>query len=134
MKQSHFILLLILPLVVSGQGGNIKGYVKSGADSSYVAGATIVLKGTTLGTVTDKNGFFLIGNVKPGNYTLRASFLGFETKEQTILVGKSENKIEFSLIPSDIDLNEVVITGTKSGKTLKNVPVITQSDQRTKDD
>lgn len=103
----------------------ISGHI-TGSDSSSVAGAAIVIQGTTLGTTTDRNGFYKINRITPGTYSLRISFVGYETLETTVEIRKSENHADFRLNESSIDLNEVVVTGTKSEKTLKNVPVITQ--------
>jgi len=103
----------------------LSGYV-TGKDSSAVAGATVTINGTTLGTVTDSNGLFKFNKIEKGIYTIHVSFLGFETSEKTVIVSTTANQADFSLKESNIDLNEVVVTGTKSEKTLRNVPVLTQ--------
>jgi outer membrane receptor for ferrienterochelin and colicins len=120
-----FICLLVIPSTIFSQRVSLSGYV-TGTDSSLVTGATITLKGTTFGTVTDKKGFYRINKIDPGIYTLRVSFIGFETQEKTVDIIKTDTHLDFLLKESNIDLNEVVVTGTKSEKTLKNVPVITQ--------
>ena len=120
-----FIFLLFFPSILFSQGVSLSGYV-TGNDSSSVTGATITLGGTTFGTVTDKKGFYKINKIKPGTYTVHVSFLGFETQERSIDILNEDSHADFSLSESNIDLNEVVITGTKSEKTLKNVPVLTQ--------
>jgi outer membrane receptor for ferrienterochelin and colicins len=61
-----------------------------------------------------------------GIYTLRVSLIGYETQENTVVVREGENSADFVLKESNINLNEVVVTGTRSEKTLKNVPVLTQ--------
>ena len=119
------IYFLFIPSIIFSQGVSLSGYV-SGTDSSTVTGATIIIKGTTFGTVTDKKGFYKINKIKPGTYTLRVSYLGFETQERSVAILKEDNHVDFTIRESNIDLNEVVVTGTKSEKTLKNVPVITQ--------
>jgi outer membrane receptor for ferrienterochelin and colicins len=116
---------LLIPSALFSQGGSLSGYV-TGSDSSYVTGATVMLKGTTFGTVTDKKGFYKIDRIIPGTYTLRVSYLGFETQEQPVVIVRNENHFDFNIRESNIDLNEVVITATKSEKTLKDVPVLTQ--------
>jgi len=125
MKQYLFIYFLLLPTVICSQEVSISGHVTV-TDSSSVSGATIVIKGTTLGTVTDKKGFYYINKIKPETYTLRVSLLGYETLERSIAIQKGNNYADFILRESNINLNEVVVTGTRSEKTLKNVPVITQ--------
>jgi outer membrane receptor for ferrienterochelin and colicins len=118
-------ILIFIPAALFSQNESLSGYI-TGPDAAYVAGATIVLKGTTLGTMSDKNGYYRLGRLNRGTYTLRVSYLGYETLEKTITVGSGENRADFSVREASIDLNEVVVTGTKSEKTIKNVPVITQ--------
>jgi outer membrane receptor for ferrienterochelin and colicins len=126
LRRLQFLLFfLFIPAVIFSQVVSISGYV-TGTDSSSVTGAAISLKGTTLGTVTDKKGFYKINRILPGKYTLRVSFVGFETLEQTIDIQNADTHLDLYLNESNIDLNEVVVTGTKSEKTLKNVPVLTQ--------
>ena len=119
------LYFLFIPSVIFSQVASLSGFV-NGSDSSSVTGATISLMGTTLGTVTDKKGFYKINKIIPGKYILRVSFVGFETSEQTVDIQNADTHIDFYLKESNIDLNEVVVTGTKSEKTLKNVPVLTQ--------
>lgn len=125
MKQFLFLFLLLIPGVVYSQDANLSGHI-TGIDSSFVSGATIVLKGTTRGTIADSKGFYSFKKMDSGIYTLRVSLIGYETQENTVVVREGENSADFVLKESNINLNEVVVTGTRSEKTLKNVPVLTQ--------
>jgi outer membrane receptor for ferrienterochelin and colicins len=125
MKKYLLLIFTIFPLALSSQEASISGHVNL-SDSSSVQGATILINGTTLGTATDKNGNYYINDANPGTYTLRASLLGYETQEKTVTILKGKNFADFLLEESNVNLNEVVVTGTRSEKTLKNVPVITQ--------
>ena len=125
MKRFLSLFLIFFPAHLFSQGVLLSGYV-TGKDSSAVAGATVTINGTTLGTVTDSNGLFKFNKIEKGIYTIHVSFLGFETSEKTVIVSTTANQADFSLKESNIDLNEVVVTGTKSEKTLRNVPVLTQ--------
>src|SRR5512133_570030 len=68
-------------------------------------GVSVVVKGTTIGTVTDNDGQFMLS--VPDNATLVFSFVGMETKE--IAVG-NQRKIDISIIPVVIGVDEVVVT------------------------
>jgi len=125
MKLYLIIIFLLIPTAIFSQLANISGHVTL-TDSISGTGATIVIQGTTLGTVTDKNGFYRIDKIKPGTYTLRVSLLGYETHQVSIVIQKGNNNSDFILAESNINLDEVVVTGTRSEKTLKNVPVLTQ--------
>ena len=125
MKLYLIVIFLLIPAAIFSQLANISGHVTL-TDSTSGTGATIVIQGTTLGTVTDKNGFYYIDKIKPGTYTLRVSLLGYETHQVSIAIQKGNNNSDFILAESNINLEEVVVTGTRSEKTLKNVPVLTQ--------
>lgn len=125
MKQLVFLYLLVLPCAVFSQDASLSGYV-TGIDSGSISGATIILKGTTRGTIADSKGFYCFKKIDPGTYTVRVSLLGYETQENIVVIREGGNSADFVLNESDINLNEVVVTGTRSERTLKDVPVITQ--------
>ncbi|NAY91448.1 TonB-dependent receptor [Muricauda sp. JGD-17] len=83
---------------------------ENGAPLPYV---NIVLKGTQLGTATDKEGQFSFTELTPGSYVLIASSIGYKPYRTNILIGKGEAKrLEIQLDPSAESLKETVVTGT----------------------
>jgi outer membrane receptor protein involved in Fe transport len=72
--------LLILPAVLfAGTTGKIRGRVADRETKEVLPGANVVIEGTTLGGASDLNGEFVILNVPVGSYSLRCSFIGYET-------------------------------------------------------
>ncbi len=71
-------------------------------------GASVLVKGTANGTVTDFNGEFQL-NVAAGQHTLVVSYTGYETKE--VKLKSNENRVEVELKVSSAQLDEVVVTG-----------------------
>ena len=59
-------------------------------------GANIVIDGTDLGTVSDKDGFFMM-DMDSGTYTITASFIGYSSQSLKVVVGKEEVKVDFAL-------------------------------------
>lgn len=90
----------------SQQTLTISGVV-SGSDGYPIPGATVVVKGTTNGTITDLDGKYNISNV-PGNGTLQFSFVGMKLMEVPV-AGKTE--ISVTLEEETIGLEEVVAIG-----------------------
>lgn len=86
-----------------------------------VADANVWLESTNIGTVTDVNGTFELGDVPDGKYTLRVSSMNYEGTH--VLVDKSDENLLISLNDSPLKLNEVVVTGTGTHNRLKNSPV-----------
>ena len=75
-----FILSYSLTLSVLFAQGSLSGVVKDD-QGTPLAGANVYLAGTELGSATDANGKYKIANVKPGNYTLVISYLGYNTEK-----------------------------------------------------
>ncbi|MCW0481864.1 TonB-dependent receptor [Gaoshiqia sediminis] len=72
-----------------------------------IPGATIVVKGTTMGTITDVNGNFEINDVRAGAVLL-VSFVGMKTQE---IPTDGQNVVNVSLLEETIGLDEVVAIG-----------------------
>jgi outer membrane receptor for ferrienterochelin and colicins len=125
LKRLLFTVLTLLPVWLSAQEASLSGHVLD-QDSNVIQGAVVFVKGTTLGTITDRSGAFSLNRMKPGNNIFRVSFIGYETCEKEITLVPGANPVDFVLKEAVIDMNEVVVTGTKSERTLKDAPVITQ--------
>lgn len=99
------------PFMNEQQGKKITGKV---TDSSGAAlpGASVVVKGTTTGVITDGNGEFSLSNV-PENATLLFSFVGMNNQEVQV---KNKTKLNVTLISSVESLNEVVVVGYDTQK------------------
>ena len=96
------------------QPGFVTGKVTSAEDGQGLPGVNVILKGTTVGTVTDLNGNYSI--VRPsGNPTLVFSFIGMASEE--VAVG-SRSVIDVQLSPDVKQLSEVVVTavGTRRNR------------------
>ncbi len=104
-KILFFILLLGLSIPIIAQI-TVQGTVKSATDGSTLPGVSILLKGTTTGTVTDLDGHYTLTVPKKG--TLVFSYIGF--KPQEILIG-IQKTINVSLSPTSVGLNELVVVG-----------------------
>ena len=72
-------------------------------------GVSIHLGGTEYGSLTNADGYFRITGVGAGTYTLRASFVGFETYSQPVKVKDGMRAIIIQLKEHLHDLPEVVI-------------------------
>lgn len=62
------------------------------------------------GTVTDKNGDFSLKNLPEGIYKLVVSYIGFETYSTSIQISKGNNRFDYKMEPSAIEMDEVVLS------------------------
>ena len=87
---------------------SISGRIISSEDNLPLPGATVTIKGTKQGTVSDADGNFVIEGVVDPNMILVASYLGMDSKEFKPAPGAGN---EIKLDPSALALNEVVVIG-----------------------
>lgn len=91
----YFLTLLLYILYGTGlfaQTANLQGSILS-ISGEPLAGVTLVLKGTQIGTITDLEGGYVFKNINPGNYLLQVSYLGYFSQEENINIteGKQIN-------------------------------------------
>jgi len=97
---------------VFAQGGKLKIHVLHGDQPLLGAGVTIS-NGARAGA-TDRKGEFEVKGIKPGSYTVKVTMIGYQTQEKEANIQNDETtKLHFSLIPEDIELQGVEITGRK---------------------
>jgi len=116
-------ILISLPFSAFSQSGNISGTVRQ-TNGQIIPFANVYLANTKLGAASDVNGVFQILNVPIGDYSILAQFIGYE--RQTISISLKENEnltINFELQQSNLNIEEVVITGTMKEMSKKNSPV-----------
>ena len=106
-KPILFILLCFLSLSTFGQGQTVEGTIISAEDDFPMIGVSVLIKGTSTGTITDLDGYYSI-NVSSPNDTLVYSFTGYKTQE----IGVGNNATIDLLMYTDSEvLEEVVVIG-----------------------
>lgn len=103
--------------IVTAQTSTVSGIVISEEDGEPVVGASVLVKGTSLGAVTNIDGKFSIANVPSSAKILRVSFVGMKSQE----VGIKQGIIKITLKSDAEMLDEVQITAlglSKQAKTL----------------
>lgn len=127
MNPKHPSLLLVISLLVNtlcAQAGQLSGRIldEAGVPLGY---AHAFLRTTSWGATTNDNGVFVLQGIPGGSYELVVSALGFlpHTSRITLLPGRITDLGDLRLTPIPLDLNAVVITGTRTGKRRLNNPV-----------
>lgn len=94
--------------------GRIKGRVTT-LDGKPAAWVTVQIKNSTIATLTDEEGFFIIKNVKPGQYTITVSYTGLQTQEKQVNVAEDGAvELDITFKQTAKALNEIVIEGRRS--------------------
>jgi len=109
MRSLNKILLLFIFVIFTGFAfgqTEVSGTVTGEDIGSAIPGVTVLVKGTTEGTITDMNGKYKV-TVPKGANTLTFSYIGYETKEAVI----SGSTLDVALAVKSSELNEIVIVG-----------------------
>lgn len=119
---SLFILLSSMP--VFGQGkGTISGKITDKANNEELIGANVLVIGTTTGSSSDIDGNYSIKNIEPGSYTLKISYVSYQSMViENVKVNSNEiTSLNISLAPASAELEEVVVTAEALKNTEANV-------------
>lgn len=107
----------LLCTVVFAANGTIAGSVKDAQTGEPLPGANILIVGTSIGAASDLNGEFVLPRVPVGEYTLRASYIGYEQREIRVKV-LADAKVtqDFQLKYVGLQAGEVVVTAQAEGQ------------------
>ncbi|MBD3376580.1 TonB-dependent receptor [candidate division KSB1 bacterium] len=118
-KRIHTVISFVLLFVLcsttwlgAGITGKIAGTIIDKESGETLPGSNVQIVGTTLGAAADLNGEYFIINIPPGEYTIRASMMGFITQEKTnvkVFVDKT-TRINFDMEPKVLEGEEVTIS------------------------
>ena len=100
------LLLFCFSAISSAQVSKVSGIVISAEDNEPVVGASIMVKGTTLGTISDLNGKFSLTGIPSSAKSLEVSYLGMKTQ-----VVQIKSNVKVVLEPDSKVIDEVVVTG-----------------------
>ncbi len=108
-------LIILTSSLFAGTTGKIVGSVTDSKTGEPLPGVNIVLVGTTFGAVSDFEGNFLILNLPPGTYSLRASSIGYSPVNYSNIRISSDltTRQDFVMSEETVIGDEVVITAER---------------------
>ena len=119
-----FFLLLMLGQILTGQAqemGSVAGTVQTEAGEP-MPGATIFIRGTFIGTSTNRDGrFTLRADFSEGPVTLSVSFVGYESRE--VMLTKPDNAVKVQLKVNPTQTNEVIASASRVEEGILQAPV-----------
>ena len=94
---------------------NIVGHILDKKTGEHLSFINVFLKGTTIGTSTDATGHYYLKNLPEGTFTIEAKYMGYTTMSKMVTTKKNTSKeLNFNLSPSDLSLDEVVVSANRS--------------------
>jgi len=108
MRKTFTLLLLMISTVTLFAQSEVRGVIVDQSSKESLIGASVVLKGTTKGTVSNVDGSFTLTAVPKGKNKLEVSYIGYVTQIVDINVGDNVLKLPtIELQPDAIGLNEI---------------------------
>jgi len=105
-----FFLVLFVPGVLYAQTGTITGKVVHADSKLPIAKVSVFLSNATYGTVTAEDGTYTLRGVKPGQYDLVMTAVGYGDYSQQVLVGSNSITVNAELRTQVMQLRDVVVT------------------------
>ena len=113
------VFLLFYSKEALPQHASLNGMVRDA--NGPVAWAAVGIKNTSIGTVTDEKGRFLIKDTPSGKQEIVVSHIGYKEEVQVVTIKENKtSNLNFELKPNLNELNEMVITGTRTDKQKNN--------------
>ncbi len=142
--KNFFIIIFVLPcLLFADISGILSGFVRDVDNGEPLPWVNVVVKDTDLGAATNDDGYYVIHNVPPGEYTLVFSMMGYERLEETVRMKAGATiKTNAMLKLNVIEMESVVktaererfereveiSTSTITARQLKTVPTLAEAD------
>ena len=107
LKKITLMLLVFGSILFAQEKATLSGIITDKSNGETLFGASVYLKNTTIGVLTNEYGFYSISAPK-GAYTLIVSFLGYNSNSKEIELDKDQ-KFDFELSENATQLEEVII-------------------------
>ncbi|SDL29231.1 TonB-dependent receptor [Kriegella aquimaris] len=114
------VTFLFTSMAIAQTSYTLNGTISDKSNGETLFGASVFLKGTTIGVVTNEYGFYSI-TAPEGDYTLNISYVGFSEVNQEITLD-SNQKLDFEISEFSTELEEVVVTADEPERAILRKP------------
>jgi outer membrane receptor for ferrienterochelin and colicins len=102
-----------------------KAILKDAKTNQVIPGVTVKIEGTGISLLSGNDGIIILTNIPPGKQLVQFSYVGFKNRTDTLLfplVQVMPMQIALESAEKDEELDEVVVSATRSGRTIANIP------------
>ena len=113
----YILAFYITGTFLYSQSASISGTVKDILNGDALIGANVFIQETSLGAATTDNGQYQINNVNLGTYTVKVSYIGYQSKEVEITLSEAKNYVQdFNLAYTTVEGKTVLVTAQAKGQ------------------
>ena len=123
MYKHLFSILFFSFIALDAQKGSISGTVLDSKNKNPLIGANVLLDGTSQGAATNADGRYSITQVKPGDYTIVVSYMGYKTSKTPVSI-EAGGALTSNLMldPEAIKLETYVVTASRRRERVEDAP------------
>ncbi len=135
-RKAIALILVVFTFLANAQNGKLVGKIVDGKTGETLPGAAVVIEGTTIGTASDFDGNFSLGNLKPGKYNVVCSYITYESKKFVDVVIKANDVTTFNITleqSSSATLGEVVIQAEMNKENTNTILVMQKNNASVSD-
>lgn len=115
----------VTALTKKGSDANVFGHILDKQTNEHMPSVTVMVKGTTLGTVTDATGHYFLKNLPEGKFTLVVKTLGYKTEEKEIFLKHNQTlELNWEIEEAVISLDEVVVSANRTETSRRMAPAL----------
>ncbi|MCU0426326.1 MAG: SusC/RagA family TonB-linked outer membrane protein [Candidatus Kapabacteria bacterium] len=108
----NMLLLCVSATLVWSQTGTISGKITAKSNGQPLSGASVNVKGTRIGAVSQKGGAFKLSDVPVGKeQTISVKYVGYKAMERKISVQAGDQTLDIAMEDAAFDLEDIVVTG-----------------------
>lgn len=120
-------LIIVTAQLFSQEGTDAMLFGDIKCKGKHIPYVNIIVKGTTIGTTTDVSGHYKLANLPIGKVVIIAQCLGYKMQEQEVEMKLNKaTELFFDIEEDPLELEQIVVTGTKTKHYIKDVPVRTE--------
>ncbi|WP_207535595.1 TonB-dependent receptor [Desertivirga arenae] len=122
MKRLYMLFVAMVFAIAAIAQNNIKITLKNAKSAEPLTGATVSIPALNKVSLTDSNGVALFSNIPNGNYKVLYQYIGYTTKDDSLSFPEAENRVVLLNEAEGEELDEVVVSTTRSSRTIANIP------------
>ncbi|WP_162052691.1 TonB-dependent receptor [Pontibacter pamirensis] len=123
MNKYIFVLLLLLGNTMAYSQNTLQAIIRDSETSAPLIGATASVNGTGIGASAGADGSLQLSGIPDGRQVIRYSYVGYEDRLDTLTFPLAQSApIVVQLAPGGEELEEVVISTTRSSRTIEDIP------------
>ena len=108
------IIFTLYTLLNAQNTSSINGFVRNNSDGEPISYANVFISNTSIGTTTNRDGYFVISNLPLGEYELNVSMIGYGSYKSIVnLIENTPARLDISMAEQVIESTEVLVTAER---------------------